>query len=71
MIKSIVATSVLGMLMFSGCSSDTPESIKMEYAELITKCASGQLTREECVDEGKDLGERAKSIGMSSRDLGM
>ena len=64
MIKSIIAISILGMVMFSGCSSDTEESLHKEASELMKKCATGKLTPAECKEQGADIGDRAKAIGL-------
>jgi outer membrane murein-binding lipoprotein Lpp len=67
--KLLLVASVMGVMMFSGCSSDTKESLKTEYSELLMKCFSGKYDKTECKEKGQDLGKRAKAIGMSYRDL--
>lgn len=64
--KVLLIVSVLGIVMFSGCSSDTEESLHKEASELMRKCATGKLTPAECKAQGADIGDRAKAIGLDT-----
>jgi outer membrane murein-binding lipoprotein Lpp len=60
--KVILVVSVLSMVMFSGCSSDTKESLESEMKTLIVDCYSMKYTKEECREKGKELGEKIKDF---------
>lgn len=60
--KVLLTVSVLGMVMFSGCSSDTKESLKFELKTLMQDCYSGKNSKEECKEKGEDIGERIKDF---------
>jgi len=69
MIKKVVAvTGLVAMVAFSGCSSDTKESLEAEKNELIKKCtplmmgSSDKDLREECEAGEKDIKARMKAL---------
>lgn len=74
MIKKVVlGLGLVSMVAFSGCSSDTKESLEAEKNELINKCAplmmgsSDKDLREECQAGEKDIKARMKALEESSK----
>ena len=62
MVKIILASSILGMLMLSGCSSDTKESLNQEMAKLIMDCGAGKFTKGECREKADDIRVRFSEL---------
>jgi len=70
MVKIILVSSMLGVLMFSGCSSDSKESLKLELKTLMQDCYSLKYSKDECKEKGEELGGRIKDFnsGASSEE---
>jgi len=62
MVKIILVASMLGMVMFSGCSSDTVESITAERLQLFSDLQSGKISKEDARKKGIDLRERLEDL---------
>ena len=60
--KVLLMASVVGVFMFSGCSSDTKESLKFELKTLMQDCYSMKYSKEECREKGEELGEKIKDF---------
>ncbi|WP_434581104.1 hypothetical protein MLC52_02245 [Sulfurimonas sp. NW15] len=68
--KVLLTVSILGIVMFSGCSSDSKESLRQEMKILFQDCYNLKYSKEECREKGVELGERIKDFnrGASSED---
>jgi uncharacterized protein YcfL len=65
--KGLVAISFLTALLFTGCSSDTKESLQQEFAQLLVDCGTGKLSATECKEKGTDLKERIEEFNRKNR----
>jgi len=73
--KAIVGLGLVGMVAFSGCSSDTKESLKAEKQELEKKCGKKAIEfmndkdddglhdlQEDCREARRDIKARLKAL---------
>lgn len=52
---------IVTMVLASGCSSDTKESIQNDAKQLIEDCMKGKYDMKECEKRGKEIEARAQA----------
>jgi len=60
--KIILVVSVISIVIFSGCSSETKEHLEWEIKTLMEDCYSMKYSKEECREKGEELGEKIKDF---------